>query len=183
MSDIIPKIRGYLFSLKCCLLNNSIRVGSGLKMYCKLDIQGPGKVFIGKNAVVSSIIGDTYQHVTIFTHKPNTTITIGDNASLYSCRISSNNGISIGNNFLIEESGILDSDFHSIEIDRKDVIEDKEKCKIKIGDNVAIGARSFICKGVSIGDNVLVWPGSIVTKNIPDEVSVCGNPVKVVKPA
>lgn len=52
--------------------------------------------------------------------------------------------------------------------------------KVKIGNFVYIGANSLIMPGVKIGDNVLIAAGSVVTKSIPSNVVVAGNPAKYV---
>jgi acetyltransferase-like isoleucine patch superfamily enzyme len=52
--------------------------------------------------------------------------------------------------------------------------------KIKIGDYVSIGEGSFIMPGVNIGSNVIVGAGSVVTKSIPDNCMVAGNPIKYI---
>lgn len=52
---------------------------------------------------------------------------------------------------------------------------------IIIGENVWIGADARINKGVTIGDNSIVAAGSVVTKNVPANCIVAGNPAKVVK--
>lgn len=49
-----------------------------------------------------------------------------------------------------------------------------------IGDNVVLGAFSKIVGPVRIGNNVKVAPGSIVYKDVPDDVTVYGNPAKVI---
>lgn len=51
---------------------------------------------------------------------------------------------------------------------------------IKIGNNVFIGAGSIILPGTIIGNNVIIGAGSVVTKNIPDNVVVAGNPAKFI---
>lgn len=51
--------------------------------------------------------------------------------------------------------------------------------KVYIGDNVYIGNNCLIMPGVSIGSNVIVGAGSVVTKSIPDNVVVGGNPAKI----
>ncbi|PEB56279.1 acetyltransferase [Bacillus pseudomycoides] len=51
---------------------------------------------------------------------------------------------------------------------------------ILIEDNVFIGARALIMPGVTIGKNSIVAAGSIVTKSIPSESIVAGNPAKVI---
>ena len=51
--------------------------------------------------------------------------------------------------------------------------------KVKIGNNVFIGANTTILKGVTIGDNVVIGAGSVVTKSIPSDTVAAGNPAKV----
>lgn len=52
---------------------------------------------------------------------------------------------------------------------------------VTIGDNVWIGGSVTILPGVTIGNNTTIGAGSVVTKNIPDNVVAVGNPCKVVK--
>lgn len=51
--------------------------------------------------------------------------------------------------------------------------------KIKIEDNVFIGARSLIMPGVIVGENAIVAAGSVVTKSVSAGHIVGGNPAKV----
>ena len=53
--------------------------------------------------------------------------------------------------------------------------------KMKIGNNVFIGANSVIAKPVTIGSNVVIAAGSVVTKDIPSNCLVGGVPAKVIK--
>jgi acetyltransferase-like isoleucine patch superfamily enzyme len=52
--------------------------------------------------------------------------------------------------------------------------------KIIIKDNVYIGNCVLIMPGVTIGNNVIVGAGSVVTKSIPDNSVVAGNPAKFI---
>ncbi|MDQ6597284.1 maltose acetyltransferase domain-containing protein [Bacillus salipaludis] len=52
---------------------------------------------------------------------------------------------------------------------------------VSIGDNVWIEGKSVINPGVIIGNNVVIASGSVVTKNIPNNVVVGGNPAKIIK--
>lgn len=50
-----------------------------------------------------------------------------------------------------------------------------------IGDNVYIGAGAIIMNPVNIGDNVIIGAGSVVTKDIPSNCVVAGNPAKIIR--
>ena len=52
--------------------------------------------------------------------------------------------------------------------------------KVKIGNNVFVGANSTILKGVSIGNNVIIGANSLVNKEVPDNVVIAGNPARVI---
>ncbi len=51
---------------------------------------------------------------------------------------------------------------------------------IKVGNNVFIGCNVTILPNVKIGNNVIVAAGSIVTKDVPDNSVIGGNPAKVI---
>ena len=52
---------------------------------------------------------------------------------------------------------------------------------ITIGDNVWIGGSASIMPGVTIGNNVVIGGGSVVTRDIPDNVIAAGNPCRVLR--
>jgi len=52
---------------------------------------------------------------------------------------------------------------------------------VHIGHNCWLGAGVIVLPGVTIGDNVVVGAGSIVTKNLPDNVVAVGNPCQVMR--
>ncbi|MBF1445483.1 MAG: sugar O-acetyltransferase, partial [Prevotella nigrescens] len=51
----------------------------------------------------------------------------------------------------------------------------------KVGNNVWIGGNVVVLPGVTIGNNVTIGAGSVVTKDIPDNVVAVGNPCKVIR--
>ena len=50
-----------------------------------------------------------------------------------------------------------------------------------IGENCFIGGRSVILPGVRIGNSCIVGAGSVVTKSVPDNCIVAGNPARVIR--
>ena len=52
---------------------------------------------------------------------------------------------------------------------------------ISIGDNCWIGGSVTIVGGVKIGNNVVIGAGSVVIRDIPDNVVAAGNPCRVIR--
>ena len=53
--------------------------------------------------------------------------------------------------------------------------------KVTIKENAWIGIGAIICPGVTIGRNAVVAAGAVVTKDVPDNVVVGGNPARFIK--
>jgi acetyltransferase-like isoleucine patch superfamily enzyme len=97
-------------------------------------------------------------------------VKIGDNS-----RISSHSficsGVEIGENCFIA---------HGVMFTNDKFTEDKEEWVERptiIGNNVRIGSNATILP-VKIGNNVVIGAGAVVTKNIPDNTTIKGNPAK-----
>jgi maltose O-acetyltransferase len=52
---------------------------------------------------------------------------------------------------------------------------------ITIGEDVWVGGSVVICPGVKIGDRSVIGAGSVVTRDIPDDVFAAGNPCRVIR--
>jgi len=52
--------------------------------------------------------------------------------------------------------------------------------RVEIGNRVFVGANATILMNTKIGDDVIIGAGSVVTKNIPDNSVVAGNPARVI---
>ena len=86
-------------------------------------------------------------------------------------------GITVGDDVaLANEVYVMDSNSHGVE-GRPHV-----EAPVTIGDGTWVGARAMILPGVTIGKRVVVAAGSVVTRDVPDDVLVAGNPARVVRP-
>lgn len=137
-----------------------------------------GTNFVACSNPKNNTIG-VFQKVIIKTCSPKAVIQIGNHVGISGATISSNSTITIGNNVLIG-SGVLitDSDAHSINPKFRN---DKSKIMsspIVIEDDVFIGARSIVLKGITIGRGALIGAGSVVSKDIEAFAIVAGNPAK-----
>ena len=52
---------------------------------------------------------------------------------------------------------------------------------VKVGNLVFIGASAIILPNLSIGENSIIGAGSIVTRDVPKNVLVYGNPAKIIR--
>jgi len=59
--------------------------------------------------------------------------------------------------------------------------DDWEPGKTFVKKGASIGANATILCGVTIGENSIIGAGSVVTKDVPDNVIVAGNPAKIIK--
>lgn len=107
-------------------------------------------------------------------------ISIGDYCLISpGTNILSAESISIGDNTMIAaDVYISDSDWHGLYNRARPF---RCSSSITVGNNVWIGYRAIINKGVTIGDNAVVGSGAVVSKNIPDYAVVSGNPAKIIK--
>jgi acetyltransferase-like isoleucine patch superfamily enzyme len=107
-------------------------------------------------------------------------ITIGDYVLVSpGTRISASDEITIGDSVMMANGVyITDSDWHGI-YDR--TARNGRVTPVHIGDNVWIGDRATVLKGVTIGQNSVVAANAVVTRDVPANVVVAGNPARVVK--
>jgi acetyltransferase-like isoleucine patch superfamily enzyme len=171
----------------------NVRFGQGF--YCEsaqifrhLRSKNPDAVVIGDH--VSLYAGCS------FAVGSNGQCTIGDFTLLNGALVMAEEKIEIGSHCLVSWNvGIADSDFHPLEpaqrlIDAQALapyFKDRPpRPKLKtapviIGNNVWIGMNATILKGVTIGENSVVAAGSVVTKSVPPNTVVAGNPAVAVK--
>lgn len=147
-----------------------------------------GKFSIGKNFTMNNGIKGNpigcYERCTFFVDR-GAVLTIGDNVGMSQSALICHKSITIGNNVKIGGGVcIYDTDFHSLDpVIRRSSEDLKNRAEkpVVIGNDVFIGAKSIILKGVTIGENSVIGAGSVVTKSVPANQIWAGNPAKFIK--
>lgn len=83
--------------------------------------------------------------------------------------------IEIGNNVVLSNCTIL---AHDASTDF--VLKYTKVGKVKIGNNVFVGAKAIILPNVKIGDNCIIGAAAVVTKDIPSNSVAVGNPARII---
>ncbi|MHC4268251.1 MAG: acyltransferase [Planctomycetota bacterium] len=110
-------------------------------------------------------------------------LTIGSNVSIGTCCFISadKKGVEIGDYSLIGSNvAIIGNDYKYDKLDVPICMQEKTSKGIKIGNNVWIGANTTILDGATIGHNVIISPNSVVSRKVPDNTIIQGNPAKVI---
>lgn len=104
---------------------------------------------------------------------------IGKNVFInFDCTFLDLGGITIEDNVMLAPKVSLLSEGHPISAQERKTLTTG---KIRIKKNAWIGANATILQGVTIGENSVVAAGSIVSKDVPDNVVVGGTPAKFIK--
>ena len=143
---------------------NDIIIGNKVWMWGRLNSQSGGKISIGNNTQIG-----------------------------YGCAINAVESVSIGNYVMFGPYVTIDDNnnhpvspaFRKYMRIMGDVDSSRWKhsahAPVVVGDNCWIGRNVSIMKGVTIGENCVIAANSVVTKSIPANCIVAGNPAKVVK--
>lgn len=106
-------------------------------------------------------------------------ISIGKNIFInHACSFLDLGGITIEDNVLIGPKVNLISENHPIDPTQRKSLIGKP---ILIKKNAWIGAAATILPGITVGENSIVAAGAIVTKDVPDNCIVAGNPARIMK--
>lgn len=196
---IFPRVRQSFYKQynKIYFKARGVKYGKNFQVYNKVYVIGEGTVSIGDDFLFTS--GDSINPIcrnirgTIYTMTPQSEIIIGNNVGISSACIWAKNRITIGNNVNIGgDCLIIDNDSHphdymqrrrnyAKEIGWESFLDLIPTTPIIIEDDVWIGARSTILKGVHIGARSIIAAGSIVVNEIPPDVIAGGNPCHVLK--
>lgn len=146
-----------------------------------IEIGGNG-LFISSN--FSTALGVSHP-IIIRTLAGAAEIRIGHNVGISGGSICSAKKITIGDECLLgADVMICDTDFHPLQPNNRwnSGLAYQQAKPVQIGRNVFLGTRVVVLKGVTIGDCSVIGAGSVVTRDIPENVVAGGNPCRILRP-
>lgn len=175
-----------------------VEYGRNLQVFNKIYVRGKGKIFIGDNLLFTSGDGlnPLCRNIRGMLYTANCgEIHIGDNVGISSACIRSQKCITIRDNVNIgADCMIIDTDAHPYEYIKRRAAHNYKKIRsineyeesinskpIIIENDVWIGSRCQVLKGVKIGARSIIAAGSIVTHDIPEDCIAGGVPCKIIK--
>lgn len=180
-----------------CLMNQlrfkriGIKYGENLRVSNSiyLHVAKQSQVTIGNNFTFSSGDGinalarNIKGQISVGEHAK---LIIGNSVGISSCCIWVKESVTIGNNVIIGgDSIIIDTDAHNLawekRLDKENDYSTSKSKPIVIEDNVMIGTRCIVLKGVTIGARSVIGAGSVVTSSIPSDCIAAGNPCVVIR--
>ncbi|MFI1467788.1 acyltransferase [Streptomyces wuyuanensis] len=123
--------------------------------------------------------------VILRTMRPGARMVIGEHTGLSGATICASISVTIGNRVLMGADVLIaDTDFHPVDtVPRRFEPESRAAAApVVIGDDVFLGARSIVLKGVEIGAGTVVGAGAVVTSSLPPGVVAGGVPCRVLRP-
>lgn len=175
---VISRLRGGWYAWRYSLRGARFRCGSNFRVRNRFDVSGPGVVSIGDDVLVE---GGPFNINSLYTFSPEARIGIGSHCYLNGLRVSCRAKVEIGAWCIFADSRVTDTDQHSVYPNRWDAAAPVESAPVVIGDNVWVCLAAVILKGVTIGRNSVVAAGAVVSRDVPENCVVAGNPARVVK--
>lgn len=125
---------------------------------------------------------DPYGYYTYSTISVGDDVVLGRNAFI----IAAKSEIIIGNKVVFGPEVVMYGGGHNTSVVGKYMFDVKEKkptddLGIIVDDDVWVGARAIMLRGITVGRGAIVGAGAVVTKSVPPYAIVGGNPAKVIK--
>ncbi len=156
--------------MKHCIIAPDVKMGKNVKIFSFVNLYG---CEIGDNTKIGAFVEIQKNAV------------IGRN-----CKISSHTficeGVVIEDNCFIGHSVVFINDNYPKAVDPNGDIESEDEwkkrfVKIKVHKNASIGSNATILGGITIGEGSLIGAGAVITKDIPPNTTVVGNPAKTIR--
>ena len=167
---LLALLRGWWVKLSCA----RFECGRNLRVFGRLDIQGPGRVVFGDDIRVDMT-------VTPWTTTPDAIIRVGSGSFLNGTRFGCARSITVGPRAILADARIMDTNFHSTSIDRHNPEAPVRTEPVNLGENVWVAGEAGILPGTTIGENSVVGFGAVCAGEFPANVLIAGNPARVVR--
>lgn len=168
-------LRGHWYKRYYPLCGIRFTAGRNFRVDGRLTVRGPGRVVFGDNVRIG-------MHVTPWTHAPEAIISVGDRTFLNGTRMGCRQEITIGEDSIVAEAHLMDTDFHSTRKDRHSADAPVRVAPVRLGRNVWIAAAAGVLPGTSIGENSVVGFGAVCAGEYPSDSLIAGNPARTIKP-
>jgi acetyltransferase-like isoleucine patch superfamily enzyme len=116
---------------------------------------------------------------------PTARIVIGDDCGFSGTSICAAMSVTIGRRCLFgADVLVFDTDFHNHPPENRRYAKPDWPAisrPVTIGDDVFVGTRAIICKGVTIGDGAIIAAGSVVVSDVAPRTIVGGNPARLLR--
>ena len=181
--SLVKRYRGLSFWLGS--RNGRVCKAGRIWLNVPLECDGDGLVSLGSDISIgyelASMFGDG--RVRFQSRGADARITVGSGTAFSNnVQIFAEQGVTIGARCLIGDAVlIVDSDFHDLSAAGRHHLP-RASAPVVLEDNVFIGSRVIILKGVTIGKDSVIGAGSVVVRSIPSGVIAAGNPAKVIRP-
>jgi len=149
-------------------------LGKNVRVRGRVIVQNDGRIAIGER--VHFVAATVPTELVTFTGG---VLTIGPRTFVnYGCSFAATERVAIGADCLFGPYvNVTDNDFH----DLRDRSRQPASQPVTIGDHVWIGTRALILPGIAIGDGAVIGAGSVVTRDVPPNGVVAGNPARLLR--
>ena len=152
---------GHAMVHELAVMEDGVKYGKNVKIWRWSHVSSGTK--IGDNVMIG-------EHVHI---GPN--VVIGDNVRIQ-------NGVNIFEGVILEDNVFIGPSACFTNIRKpKSAVPNKRFLPTVIKKGASIGANSTIVCGVEVGENTMVGAGCVVHKSIPSNVTVVGNPARIIR--
>lgn len=158
-------------------------IGERFQMEKLPYLVGSGRILIGSGVRMSGKPSVTFSNRG---QAARPELRIGDDTFIgHGCAFSVAQSVRVGSRCLLAAGVyVQDQDGHPLDAARRAAGEPTPPEGVKpvtIGDDVWVGSGAMILKGVTIGDRAMIGARSVVTRDVPPDTIVAGNPARVVK--
>jgi maltose O-acetyltransferase len=152
------------------------RVGHGVRLWGRPIVHNKGTLVIGDRVRLVSHVAPIELRVS-----EHAELEIGDRTYInYGTSLGATLSIRIGKNCSIGTYvTLIDNDFHSLDPERRNVTP--PSAPIVLEDNVWLGLRVIVLRGVRIGTGSVIGAGSVVTRDVPARTLAAGQPARVIR--